>query len=294
MNRPRISIITPNFNQADFLEQTILSVIGQQYPDLEYIIIDGGSTDGSVDIIKKYEKHLAYWVSEPDAGLYHALQKGFDKASGEILGWINSDDKLHPDALSIISEVFSSFSHVNWITGCPSAFDEKGRTVVVANSRRWSKYDFYLYDYQWIQQESTFWRRSLWEKAGARLNLEIKYAADFELWLRFFRYDRLFTVHTILGGFRFRSSGQISSVHREKYQREAESLISAELFNLPEAVNARLEKHHRRMKIINILEKVRFFKMILPRQAVRNAISDAPGFIEFDPAGQRFNCLSGA
>ena len=102
MQRPKITIVTPNFNQAGFLEETILSVIGQNYPDLEYIIVDGGSTDGSIDIIKKYEKQLAYWVTEPDKGLYHALQKGFERSTGEVMGWINSDDKLHPGSLSVI------------------------------------------------------------------------------------------------------------------------------------------------------------------------------------------------
>jgi glycosyltransferase involved in cell wall biosynthesis len=286
----KISIITPNFNQADFLEETILSVVGQNYSDLEYIIIDGGSTDGSVDIIKKYEKHLAYWVSEPDKGLYHALQKGFERSTGEIMGWINSDDMLHPGSLSIIAEIFGSLGHVNWITGCPSALDEKGRTVVVATLRQWSKYDYYLFDYQWIQQESTFWRKSLWEKAGARLNLDVKYAADLELWLRFFRYEKLFSVRTTLGGFRFRSSGQLSSVHKEQYLKEVDALITAETPLLQAEVKSRLSKYKRRMKIVGILQKVKIFSLIPLTQPVRNAITDAPGFIEFDPVRQRFFC----
>ncbi len=95
MNYPKISIVTPSFNHAQFLEETILSVITQNYPNLEYVIIDGGSTDGSVDIIKKYEKHLTYWVSEPDNGHGDALNKGFAKSTGEIMAWINSDDKYY-------------------------------------------------------------------------------------------------------------------------------------------------------------------------------------------------------
>ena len=115
MTTPRISIITPNYNQEDFLEQTILSVIGQNYPNLEYIIIDGGSTDGSVEIIKKYEKHLSHWVSEPDSGLYHALQKGFSRSTGEIMGWINSDDILHRKSLFVLAEVFSTNDEIDWL-----------------------------------------------------------------------------------------------------------------------------------------------------------------------------------
>ena len=90
----KISVVTPNFNGARFLERTILSVIKQNYSSLEYIVIDGGSTDGSIEIIKKYEKYITYWESSQDNGMYHAIQKGFNKSSGEVMTWINSDDTL--------------------------------------------------------------------------------------------------------------------------------------------------------------------------------------------------------
>ena len=245
MDRPKISIVTPNFNQAEMLEETIRSVVDQQYPNLEYIVIDAGSTDGSVETIRKYSEKITHWISEPDQGLYHGLQKGFDMATGDIFGWINSDDKLHADCLEIIAEVFESFPEVNWITGCPTGFDDKGRVVAVGQIRLWSKYDFYLSDYKWIQQESTFWRKSLWQQSGAKLRTEIQYAADFELWLRFFRYDQLYTVRTILGGFRFRITGQLSVNYREKYLKEVRDLIEEEARRHPQEVRKNLEYYHR-------------------------------------------------
>ena len=165
MNYPKISIVTPSYNQAKYLEQTILSILDQNYPNLEYIIIDGGSTDGSVDIIKKYEYRLAYWVSETDKGLYHALQKGFERTTGEIMGWLNSDDMLHRNALFTIAEILS-LENVKWIQGIPTFYDEYGRCIMAEPLKFWSKFQFWQGDFQWIQQESTYWHRDLWEKAG--------------------------------------------------------------------------------------------------------------------------------
>lgn len=155
MNYPKLSIVTPNFNGGEYLEATIKSVLSQNYPNLEYIIIDGGSTDESVAIIKKYESQLAFWVSEPDKGLYDAIQKGFDKSTGEIMAWINSDDLYHPKAFFTVAEIFK-FDEVKWLQGIPTTFDELGRTVAVSEFKRWSKLDYYLGNFEWIQQESVF------------------------------------------------------------------------------------------------------------------------------------------
>jgi len=242
---PKISIVTPVFNGAKYLEDTIMSVIQQGYPNLEYIIIDGGSTDGTVDIIKKYEKHLTYWVSEPDDGLYHAVQKGFEKSTGDIMAWINSDDMYHKGSFSMVAELFTQFPEIDWLMGIPSIYDEKGRTVMVDNFKPWCKADLYMGKYaedSWIQQESTFWRRSLWEKAGSTLNLDLKYAADFELWLRFFRHAELYSLKSLLSGFRFRSGNQVSLDNRSAYLNEVQSAIREELARLPELYVSRLQE----------------------------------------------------
>jgi glycosyltransferase involved in cell wall biosynthesis len=117
MAAPKISVVTPSFNQAAFLEETILSVLDQEYPNLEYVIIDGGSTDGSVDIIRRYESRLAYWVSESDRGQTHAINKGLDKVSGDIVCYLNSDDLYLPGALKAVADHFISNRDCKWVCG---------------------------------------------------------------------------------------------------------------------------------------------------------------------------------
>jgi len=126
---PKISIVTPSYNQAEFLERTILSVLNQNYPNLEYIIIDGGSTDGSVEIIKKYEKYLSYWVSEKDRGQAHALNKGFEKATGDLVGWQNSDDIYLPGAFRKVAEVYRNNPNYDVYFGNIYFIDEEDNII---------------------------------------------------------------------------------------------------------------------------------------------------------------------
>jgi glycosyltransferase involved in cell wall biosynthesis len=219
---PKISIITPVINRVQFLEETILSVISQGYPNLEYIIIDGGSTDGSLEIIKKHEKFISYWVSEPDSGMYHAIQKGFDRSTGEIMAWLNSDDIYKPVSLNMIASIFND-TEVEWITGMGSLYNKEGNCVKTNNLMKWSKSRVWLKDYKWIQQENTFWKRSLWEKSGGSINIDLKYAGDFELWCRFFKHAELYSVHTSFAGFRLHGS-QFTTAFKKEYETEACSI----------------------------------------------------------------------
>ncbi len=212
-NLPKISIVTPSFNQGHFIEHTLKSVLDQNYPNLEYIVIDGKSTDNSVDIIKKYSDRISNWVSEKDKGHGNAINKGFQASSGEIMAWINSDDLYFPWTLRVVAEVFTRFPHVNWIVGLNSFI--RNSSVFRVEKIYKNKYDFMLGDYKWIQQESVFWRRSLWEKAGERLNEDYKLMIDGELWCRFFKYDKLYHLNTILAGYRAHDTNRAGAFFQE-------------------------------------------------------------------------------
>ena len=224
---PKITIVTPNRNGSAFLEQTILSVTGQGYPNLEYILIDGDSSDNSRKINKKHSPGITFWESSSDNGLYHALQKGFDRSTGEIMGWINSDDLLLPGSLFSVAEIFSLSGEIEWVQGHPVVVDEAGRYVyqrppVYEPEHFLSKK---YHDGRFIQQESTFWRRSLWEKAGSFISQEYAYAGDFELWMRFFGHAQMHLVPAMLGAFRTRGI-QISKDHYHEYLRECDIIIN--------------------------------------------------------------------
>jgi len=231
---PRISIVTPSYQQGQFLEDCIRSVAEQDYPNVEHIVIDGGSTDGSADVIRKLNDKLAYWVMEPDAGQYDAVNKGFRQSTGEIMAWLNSDDKYTPWTLSVVSEIFSSHPEIEWLTTLyPLTWDTEGRAVRCDQLGGFEWHSFskganlpgrWWFARAFIQQESTFWRRTLWERAGAHVDASFKLAGDFELWARFFQYADLYSVTTPLGGFRIHEA-QKTSGHFEEYLTEAEQVL---------------------------------------------------------------------
>jgi len=243
---PKISVITPSYNNVQYIEQTIISVISQGYPNLEYIIIDGGSTDGSLDIIKKYAQWLSYWVSEPDKGMYDAINKGFAHSTGVILSWLNSDDVYLPWTFQIVAQIFLDLPNIEWLTSrTPLSLHQNCIPSIIPHhtpgfARTWfyrgcnlgNRNEFV----NWIQQESTFWRRSLWEKSGRRVDDGLIMAGDFELWSRFWNYADLVSTQCPLGCFRSHSN-QKTKQDMATYYSEAELILKK---NKNKTINHRL------------------------------------------------------
>jgi len=186
---PRISIVTPTFNHVRYIEQTIRTVLLQGYPDLEYLVIDGGSTDGTVDVIRKYEPWIARWVSEPDRGQSHAINKGLAAATGRWATWLCSDDLFLPGALSTVARYAAAHPKARWLTGSAEyVYEETGeRNRYAATYRSADRMmDFWLYGSpgHTIPQQAVFWDMDLWRQAGG-LNEQWDLAMDYDLWLRF-------------------------------------------------------------------------------------------------------------
>ncbi|MBE3086119.1 MAG: glycosyltransferase [Bacteroidetes bacterium] len=197
---PKISIITPSFNQGRFIEETILSVINQDYTNIEYIIIDGGSTDDSVNIIRKYEKKIAYFVSEPDQGHRYALKKGFDRATGEIVAWQNSDDYYEPNVFGEVLKIFSARPEVDLVYGNVRFINEESKQI--GEMRFVPAHHWLMFSEKFtMHNQAAFFRRSLWDAMGGITFND--YFFDVDLFIRACRFSKkAFFLHRILGNYR--------------------------------------------------------------------------------------------
>ncbi len=250
---PKISVVTACYNMANYVEQTIQSVVSQNYPNLEYIIVDGASTDGTTDVINRYADKITTIISEPDDGQYHAIQKGLNLANGDIMAWLNADDIYCPWTFSVVSEIFNKFPDVDWIIGLPCYLNNVNQCIRVSNTQsaypqehiRNGWFRSYLVGY--LQQESVFWRRSLWKKTGG-LDLSLDYAADFKLWTQFAKHSDLVSVAVPLALFRYRAGDQRSFCGRAVY--EAEVLRVCQAFKAPPIVWNTIAKRSLRLRCL--------------------------------------------
>lgn len=219
---PKISVITPSYNQACFIEETIQSVLDQGYPNLEYLVFDGGSTDNTVEILKKYERYLR-WVSRKDRGQSDAINQGFRLASGEILSYLNSDDLYEPGALRTVAGFMSAHPDVHWITGKCRIIDDHGyeiRKPITLYKNLWLKVHSYtaLLVLDYISQPATFWRRTVIERVGLFDENE-HLAMDYDYSLRVGRHFPLWVIDSYLAGFRVHRASKSTKI-REHFESD--------------------------------------------------------------------------
>ncbi len=206
MKQPLVTIVTPSYNQAHFLEATILSVLNQDYPNMEYIIVDGGSTDGSEEIIRRYSDRLSWWVSEKDRGQTDAINKGFAHANGEILAWINSDDTYESGAVSAAVGFFRGRPEVGLVYGDANFIDENGRVIGRFPAAQ-TDYRRLKRGYVHIPQQSAFFRADLWHKVGP-LDPSFYFAMDYDLWVRLAHLAPIQYIPFLWANFRLHSTGK--------------------------------------------------------------------------------------
>jgi glycosyltransferase involved in cell wall biosynthesis len=221
MQSPKVSIVTPSFNQAKFLPQTLASVQQQDYPNIEHIVVDGGSTDGSVEILQKSAK--IRWISQPDRGQVNALNKGFAMATGEIFAWLNSDDTMNPNTVGVGVAALQK-TGADLVYGDVEIVDENGNVLKIS---RGIPFDFriLLYGINYIGQQTAFFRRSLWEKSGP-LREEFDNAFDYELWLRMSQHGKFAYVPELRAQIRYHAAAK--SVARNEITRADRERIRAE------------------------------------------------------------------
>lgn len=223
---PKISIVTPTLNQVDFIEQTIQSVLRQNYPNLEHIVIDGGSKDGTISILRKYQKYLK-WISGKDKGQSDAINKGIKLSTGEIVGYLNSDDILENGTLLKIAEFFTRNPQVSWVTGKCYIINSNGKRIRYLVN--WYK-NIYLKIFRfpnallitnYISQPATFWRKEIIEKIGL-FDIYLHYSMDYDYWLRIWRYYKLEFINEYLASFRLhktsKTSANLSAQLSENYE----------------------------------------------------------------------------
>ena len=227
---PKVSVITPSYNQGKYIEETIRSVTMQGYPNLEYIIIDGGSGDDTLAIIKKYSQEITYWVSEKDNGQTHALNKGLERATGDILAYLNSDDLYMPYTFKLVAELFRTH-RLSWLTGIQSrlVYDEvisPKRDAVKLFNRELYRKGYHIGSlFGWNQQCSTFWSKHLFDQVGRKFDESFNHAMDIDMWIRMSSFAELVSVEAVLAMMRLHSDQKSRNINIAEIEIERKRKI---------------------------------------------------------------------
>ena len=228
---PRISIVTPNYNYGHLLERTLRSVLTQGYPNLEYVVIDDGSTDDSVSVIRRYAQRLAHWTHRPNRGQYESVNEGFRHSSGDVMAWLDSDDVYLPWTLWCVGHIFARHPQVQWVVGHSVVFHEgvmhhvQRRRPFPRELIRAGLFHGTAGGLGWIPQEHMFWRRSLWERAG-ELRTHLTVGADYDMNVRFAEHAELYVASTVLGGFTARPGQNRGAVERPQYTVDIQNVLA--------------------------------------------------------------------
>jgi hypothetical protein len=252
---PSITIITPVLGDAQHLEATLRSVIYQCYPNLEFIVIEDGASDEQREILQRYRAHFLWQTCPPGTELCAALNLAFVKATGEILGWLEPGEMLLTNGLHVIGSVFASLPDVEWITGLPFNFSPSGMPTGLKHLERWSRIRFLAGGNKYIHRDTTFWRRSLWERAGGTLATEYGLAGEFEMFVRFFRHARLYSVDALIGGYRTHPGNHDETGSHRRYNQICDQIADRELAGVPGAYGAKLFRQL--TKIVSRIPKMR-------------------------------------
>jgi len=237
---PRITIVTPVLGSAEHLEATLRSVVYQDYPNLEYIVIEDGASGEQRRILEKYQGQFCWLSCAPGTELCAALNMAFAKSSGEILGWLEPGEMLHTNGLAVIGGIFAALPEVEWITGRPFNFSPSGMPTGMKHLERWSRIRFLAGGNKYIHRDTTFWRRRLWERAGGGLATEFGVAGEFEMFVRFFRHARLYSVDALIGGYRTHPGNFSATGSHKKYNQICDEIADRELATVSGAYGAKL------------------------------------------------------
>ncbi len=268
LDAPRISIVTPSYEQGRYLGRTLYSVVNQRYPQLEYFVQDGGSQDETRQVLERFDDALSGWVSEPDDGQADAINRGFAHTSGEIMAYLNSDDLLLPGSLAYVARYFAAHPDVDAVYGHRILIDEHDRQIGVWVMPPHDDEMLTLADY--VPQETLFWRRGLWERAGGEIDVSFKFAVDWDLLLRFREAGaRIVRLPRFLGAFRVHAeqkTGQQQQLCDEESERLHRRVLGRSMGD--EEIHVRVQPYLRRHVLHHTIHRLES-RLPLPRTDVR-------------------------